>query len=67
MKPRAKPLSSRRRLFLIGAATGTAGVAAALAAGGTKPMGKASAATPGASRGYHVTEHINNYIRTTKI
>ena len=62
----AKRLS--RRHFLLGAAAGGAATAAAIVA---KTQGAASRSSSGrgkrASRGYQLTEHINNYIRTTKI
>jgi secreted PhoX family phosphatase len=62
----AKRLS--RRHFLLGAAAGGAATAAAIVA-----KSQASAAQPStgsgkrATRGYQMTEHVNNYIRTTKI
>ena len=56
-----------RRNFLLAATAGTAATAAAVigkqqadkpsADGGSKPAGK----------GYHVTEHIQNYYRTARI
>jgi hypothetical protein len=57
-----------RRHFLLGAAAGGAATAAAIVA---KPRGSAPQRLSGsgkrATRGYQVTEHVNNYIRTTKI
>ena len=65
MSNRTQRLSRRNFLLTVGA--GGAATAAAIVA--TKPS--PSAATQGkdkrATRGYHATEHINNYYRTTKV
>jgi hypothetical protein len=56
---------SRRNFLLTAGATGAAAAAAVVA---TK---KSTPAQPGkdkrASQGYRMTEHINNYYRTTKV
>ena len=61
----AKP--NQRRNFLLAAGAGTAGVAVAVATG-TKPASAESPAAPGAKkRGYHVSEHVLKYYRTTEV
>ena len=64
MTDRTKRLS--RRNFLLAVGAGSAATAAAIVA--KSP----STATPNskdkrATRGYHATEHVNNYYRTTKV
>jgi nitrous oxide reductase len=65
MTERAKRLSRRNFLVTVGAG----GVAAAAAVVATKN----AAPTPSASkdkratRGYHASEHVSNYYRTTKV
>ena len=58
---------SSRRNFLLTAGLGTAGVAAAVATAtsGAKPQ----AAKPGVTgdSGYHLSEHIQKYYKTTKV
>ena len=57
-----------RRNFLLSVGAGGAATAAAIVA---KTSPGSQAATPEAgkrpSRGYQVTEHVNNYYRTTKV
>ncbi|HSA71801.1 MAG TPA: formate dehydrogenase [Burkholderiales bacterium] len=64
MSERSPRLSRRKFLFTVGA--GGAATAAAVVA--TK---KTISATSGngkrATRGYHATEHVNNYYRTAKV
>jgi shikimate 5-dehydrogenase len=54
-----------RRNFLLTVGAGGAATAAAIVAKDAPPAqsGKGKRAT----RGYHVTEHVNNYYRTTKV
>ena len=65
MSNRTQRLSRRNFLLTVGA--GGAATAAAIVAKTPSP----SAATQGkdkrATRGYHASEHINNYYRTTKV
>jgi hypothetical protein len=63
MSERAKRLS--RRNFLL--AAGAGGVATAAAIVAKNPSSQAPDKTKRASRGYHSSEHINNYYRTTKV
>ncbi|HWA38718.1 MAG TPA: twin-arginine translocation signal domain-containing protein [Burkholderiales bacterium] len=65
MNERAKRLS--RRNFLITVGAGGAATAAAIVA--KSPTSGKPAADGGkrATRGYHASEHINNYYRTTKV
>ena len=64
MSERTKRLSRRNFLLTVGA--GGAATAAAVVA--TKKTPNASSGKDKrASQGYHVTEHINNYYRTTKV
>ena len=62
----AKP--TNRRNFLLAAGLGGAGVAAAVATG-TKPApGREKiAAAQAQPSGYHVTEHIQKYYKTTEV
>jgi hypothetical protein len=61
----AKPNS--RRNFLLAAGLGGAGVAAAVATA-TKGLARESRAPAvDKAKGYHVSEHIQNYYRTTKV
>jgi hypothetical protein len=64
MSERAKRLS--RRNFLVAASAGGVLTAAAIVAKNSsspQPTDKSKRAT----RGYHASEHINNYYRTTKV
>ncbi len=58
-----------RRNFLIAAGVGGAGAAAAVVAGtageGVQPV--VAAVTPPEVKGYHVSEHINKYYKTTLV
>jgi hypothetical protein len=56
-----------RRNFLLAATAGTAATAAALL---VKKEGAGTGATHGGTqsgKGYHVTEHVQNYYRTARI
>jgi hypothetical protein len=64
MTERTKRLS--RRNFLLAVGAGGAATAAALVAQ-NKPSSTSSDKNKRASRGYHATEHVNNYYRTTKV
>jgi hypothetical protein len=56
-----------RRNFLLTAAAGSAATAAAVVTqNAAKPVAGASK-DKRATRGYQVTEHVNNYYRTTKV
>lgn len=66
MTERTKRLS--RRNFLLAVGAGSAATAATLVA--QKPSPQAQPATGSgkrATRGYKISEHINNYYRTTKV
>ena len=63
MNERAKRLS--RRNFLL--AAGAGGVATAAAIVAKTPAAQSPDKNKRASRGYHSSEHINNYYRTTKV
>lgn len=65
MSERTKRLSRRNFLLTVGA--GGAASAAAIVA--TKSPTSQTPATNDkrATRGYHATEHVNNYYRTTKV
>ena len=57
-----------RRKFLLAAGAGTAGVAAAVTVGTRKADVKAEAAPEGAQpSGYHASEHIQKYYKTTEV
>ena len=55
-----------RRNFLVALGAGGASATVALVAGEKKP-GATEAAKQESSRGYRVTEHVQNYYRTTKV
>ena len=63
MSERVKRLS--RRNFLL--AAGAGGVATAAAIVAKNPAPQSSNKNKRVSRGYHESEHINNYYRTTKV
>jgi hypothetical protein len=65
MSERNKRLSRRNFLLTLGA--GGAATAATLVARQPQPNGAADSKDKRATRGYHVTEHINDYYRTTKV
>ena len=58
---------TNRRNFLITAGLGSAGVAAAVAAGGRKPGTARKEAAAVQPSGYHESEHIQKYYKTTKV
>lgn len=60
----AKPKS--RRDFLVAAGLGTAGAVAAVAASTKGTPGEAGAA-PDGKKGYHVSDHILKYYKTTQV
>ena len=64
MTERSKRLS--RRIFLLTVGAGSAATAAAIVAK-KSPSSQAPDKSKRASRGYHATEHVNNYYRTTKV
>ena len=61
----AKP--TNRRNFLLAAGLGGAGVAAAVATGAKVTSRAKIAAAAAQPSGYHVTEHILKYYKTTEI
>ena len=63
MTERTKRLSRRNFLLTVGA--GGAATAAAIVA--KAPSSPSPDKSKRASRGYHATEHVNNYYRTTKV
>ena len=65
MSDRTKRLS--RRNFLLAAGAGGVATAAAIVAKNAPPGESKSGTGKRATRGYHATEHINNYYRTTKV
>jgi hypothetical protein len=67
MSKRSPRLS--RRNFLLSVGAGGAATAAAIVAKTSpdSPAAAAVAAGKRGSRGYQVTEHVNNYYRTTKV
>jgi hypothetical protein len=64
MSERTQRLSRRKFLLTVGA--GGAATAAAIVAKST-PSAKSSDQGKRDTRGYHATEHVNNYYRTTKV
>ncbi len=66
MTQRVKALSRRQFLIAAGAA-GTAATAAALMAGKSNSDLEKAKTDKRGSRGYHASEHIDNYYRTTKV
>ena len=65
MNNQTKPNS--RRKFLLNATLGGAGAAAAVVAGKKVVAGGEAAAATDAPRGYHVSEHILKYYKTTQV
>jgi hypothetical protein len=61
----AKPNS--RRKFLLAAGLGSAGVAAAVATATRSTDAATPAPAVDKAKGYHVSEHIEKYYRTTKV
>ena len=64
MKP-TKP--TNRRKFLMAASLGTAGAAAAIVAKGQKEVAQGEPQASAQPSGYHVTEHIQKYYKTTEV
>jgi hypothetical protein len=58
---------NNRRKFLLAAGLGSAGVAAAVVAKGTRPAGAAAAESAKQPSGYHVSDHILKYYKTTEV
>ena len=58
---------TNRRNFLISAGLGSAGVAAAVATGVRKPGAARKEAAAAQPSGYHDSEHIQTYYKTTKV
>jgi hypothetical protein len=58
---------TNRRNFLLAAGLGGAGVAAAVVTQGKKPGVKADAAPASQPSGYHASEHILKYYKTTEV
>ena len=56
---------SRRNFLLAAGAGGVAATAALVGKGPQTPLKKNEAVS--GSKGYHLTEHIRNYYRTTKV
>lgn len=65
MSNRTQRLSRRNFLLTVGA--GGAATAAAIVAKSSAPAQPAPSKDKRATRGYHASEHINNYYRTTKV
>jgi shikimate 5-dehydrogenase len=55
-----------RRNFLLTVGAGGAATAAAVVTSRKAAQGTSTASADG-KRGYHVTEHVNNYYRTAKV
>jgi hypothetical protein len=58
---------TNRRKFLLAAGLGTAGAVAAVATNPVKPGAKALAAEAARPSGYHASEHILKYYKTTEV
>ena len=58
---------TNRRNFLLAAGLGTAGAVAVVAAKPGKPGAKALAAEAAKPSGYHASEHILKYYKTTEV
>ena len=65
MSERAKRLS--RRNFLFAASAGGVATAAAIVAKNSSSPQQPPDNGKRATRGYHASEHVNNYYRTTKV
>ena len=59
--------STNRRNFLMAAGLGTAGVAAAVVTQGKGKGAKSVSAAEAQPSGYHVSEHIQKYYKTTEV
>jgi hypothetical protein len=66
MSDRTKRLSRRNFLLTVGAG-GAAATAAAIVAKTSGTGSPEKDKDKRATRGYHATEHVNNYYRTTKV
>jgi len=64
---RKKPILSRRNFLLTVGAGGAAGAAAIVAKNATTADTAGSKEDKRATSGYKVSEHIENYYRTTKV
>ena len=58
---------TNRRNFLLAAGLGSAGVAAAVVAPGRKVAAGGEASDASKKTGYHVSEHILKYYKTTEV
>lgn len=58
---------TNRRKFLLAAGLGSAGVAAAVVTNGRKNATPAGAEPAQQASGYHVSEHILKYYKTTQV
>jgi hypothetical protein len=58
---------NQRRNFLLAAGAATAGAAAVVTTGSKPALKAADAATVEQPTGYHVTEHMLKYYKTTKV
>jgi hypothetical protein len=56
-----------RRNFLLTVGAGGAATAAAVVASKSSPQPASQNKDKRGTRGYHATEHVNNYYRTTKV
>ena len=65
MTERTKRLS--RRNFLLAVGAGSAATAAAIVARNAPHVRPASGRGKQATRGYHASEHVNSYYRTTQV
>ncbi len=65
MTDRTKRLS--RRNFLLAVGAGGAASAAVIVASKPAPVQPTKDTDKRATRGYHASEHVNNYYRTTKV
>jgi hypothetical protein len=59
--------SNSRRKFLLAASLGGAGAAVAVIAGREAAKVNAQAPAPDGPRGYHLSEHILKYYKTTQV
>ena len=63
-----KPKSKSRRAFLLTAGVGTAGAAVAVVTAGKQAdVPGVTVVAPSTGDGYHVTEHIQKYYKTTEV
>ena len=62
-----QPALSRRTVFVGVGAVGAAAATAALLPGAVQAPPPVAAATPAASRGYQLTEHVQRYYQTAKV